>query len=427
MNTSPQPPIEEQFIDRFSVTSKRSVLDSMRVATEMGSAHISSAHLFLGVLQRCDQDTVVPNLLQLSGVTMEEARLYAQSTLGEQPRSDIEPEFTADFIRVLEFSIDEAKRQNVPIVELEHLFIGCTREQEGPHVGDVLRPLGLDVESLRNHLNSLNLGGVPYPTGSPLNELTEQGYAAIEVAHNAMRASFCGRISTAHLLLGLLDNDLNGASETLTAAGVDIEEVRQLTRAQIINDGQIAAPQKQFTPASKRALERARTEARKCGKSFIAPQHLLRGLLPGNISLKENLAFGNVLDDPLEKVWAALPVGEIERHYKELWKPRDKPLKSSAPKTPAQPSAFYSKRRSSTLGVASCGFSLALVTLATHMGPSVVGKVLVLACTVLLIGLGLGTCVTMLFSKSPQTKNDWLSAFAGFLVGLFLGLFIWNR
>jgi ATP-dependent Clp protease ATP-binding subunit ClpA len=303
----------------LSPSAQKSVQLAHHLAIARGNSCVEDAHLFMGVLQvEAEEEGMVTALLEISGVTRDEVRLYALSAARDEGKAGGKiPILTTGAQRILGRAREEALAVGSPIVGNEHIFIACIRHQRGPHVGEVLRPLGLDAAKLSAHLRSLN--EKPFSRGNPLNDLTQSGQKAIEAAHGAMRASFCGRISTAHLLLGVLDGEENFALDTLRTAGVDIEALKQGVRASIFNDGEIATPQKKFSPAAKRALERAKKEAAHCGHSLIGPHHLVRALLPRPASVSEKLAFGSPIDDPLEKVWSQWPVPEIERQYEKLW------------------------------------------------------------------------------------------------------------
>lgn len=286
----------------------------------------------MGVLQA--GDGTVAALLAISGVTLEEARLYALSAIKSEGKGNGKtPTVTTRIQRILGMARDEANRLGSPTVGNEHIFIACVRQQRGPHVGEVLRPLGLDAARLREHLRGLN--EKPFSEGNPLNDLTPASKRAIDAAHAAMRASFCGRISTAHLLLGILEGQENFALSMLREAGVDIDELKREVRASIFNDGEIATPQQKFSPAAKRALERAKKEATSCNQSLIAPHHLLAALLPRPASVSEKIAFGTTTDNPLENVWSNWPVAEIQSRYEARWKPAG----PAGPPTPATPTS----------------------------------------------------------------------------------------
>jgi hypothetical protein len=307
---------------RYSAAVNLAVVRAQHLAVARQSACVETAHLFLGLLQvESEEQSLVTTLLEISGVTIEEAKLYALSAIqtdGKLKRG--EPPISRTAQRTLALALEEADKLGSATVRNEHLLIACLHHQRGQHVGEVLRPLGLDAATLRAHLHNLTASGKPASSGSPLLFLTEDAKAAVEAAHASMRNSFCGRISTAHLLLGVLADEKNVAVETLQTCNVDIAALMQATRSAITSDGEIAGPQKKFSPAAKRTLERAKKEADRCQKSLIGPQHLLYALLPRPASVPERVAFGADIDDPLERIWLQWPVDDIERRYVEMWR-----------------------------------------------------------------------------------------------------------
>ncbi len=263
---------------------------------------VGEAHLFLGILD--SNDDMSAALLMMAGVSREEVRLYAQSWLDQGVASaEKKVEFSRGVSRVLRLASQEAQRDKSPFIEPHHFFIACVSHQGGAHLGEVLRPLGLDAAKLRAHLRRMRASQKPYPRGNPLNDLAPGSKTVIEAAHLEMRASYCGRISSSHLLLGLL-SDAETAG-ILQNAGCDLEDLRKKARESIQSDGEIASPQKKFSPGAKRALERAAREAKLAGRKSIKCEDLLLGLLPHDETLGEKWrARGRELDS-VEGLWTA--------------------------------------------------------------------------------------------------------------------------
>ena len=136
----------------------------------------------------------------------------------------------------------------------------------------------------------------------PLENLAPAAQNAIESAYREMRASFCGRISTLHLLLGVL-NDSKVVSQ-LEKLGLEIETLKTEAKSQISQDSELATSEKRFAPATKRALERAKIEANSRGRSEIGAMEIFAGLLPKKSTWAENWTFGKDLDDGAAKILA---------------------------------------------------------------------------------------------------------------------------
>jgi len=230
---------------------------------------IGEAHLFIELLKD-EGDETLAALLALSGVSREEARLYAQSWIeNDAANRDKKQEIVKSASWVLKIALLQARLDHSAQIETHHLFLACVSHRRGPHLGEVLRPLGLEVGTLRAHLRGLT---------AQENRFMPRAEKALDVAHAEMRASYCGRISTAHLLLGLLSDE--EVFEILKRAGCNGEELRKQVHKSVKNDGQIAGPQQQFSPGAKRALERAAREAKRAGNKYIGRGQILLGLLP---------------------------------------------------------------------------------------------------------------------------------------------------
>ncbi len=256
------------------------VARAQQIAIEQGSGIVSEAHLFLAALDfASDPESSISILLAMSGVSPEAARLYAQSALEIGPaQPNKTPRLSSGARQALRGAVTEAGFDNNLTMEARHLFIACLTPRRGPHLGEVMRPLGLDAARLRARLRSLQRSEGAYRAGNPLNRLTPEGQRAIEAAQGAARAGFCGRISAAHLLLGALgDEKIAGV---LQSAACDVEALKQ--RARTLNPGnrEVATAQPKFAPDAKRAIERAALEAKAAHHLHLDSQDLLLGLLP---------------------------------------------------------------------------------------------------------------------------------------------------
>lgn len=391
---------------RTSDAVKQAIMRARHLAVARQSASVETAHLFMGILQvESEQPSLVSSLLEVSGVSVEEARLYALSAIQTtgQPKGG-KPLRSTSANRVLAMALEEADKLGAARVGLEHLLLACVRHQSEAHVGEVLRPLGLDAEVLRSCLRNWDRERSPGASGTPLAALSEGAKQAVEAAHAVMRASFCGRISTAHLLLGLLADRENTAVETLLAANVDVDALAKEVRDLIVNDGEIATPQKKFSAAAKRALERAQLEANLCDHSWISPQHLLFALLPQPSSWSERLAFGSSVVDPLERLWVNWPVEEIKLQYEKMWQPEE--LEDEAAPSPIPPSYIRINWRWFPLG-----FLWWIWTLVPTIGPW-------------LLALGFGASIVVAIGASIVKDNGLRDMAASFCSGVVCGLIL---
>ena len=289
---------------RFTQPARNAIIGAQQRAAQTGTTQISDAHILLGAMDVQPPDkSPLRALVALSGLKWDEVRLYAESATetGAQPTSD-EPKLTPQAKRILELAVDEARRQKSEQITTAHIFIACFRPQSEPGVAQVLAPLGVKAEQLRVHLNGLGKPQVQavYPAEHPASLLNAHGHRALSAAGKAMRETHCGRVSTLHLLLGVLENPENQASKGFAALHLDVEAMKSRARAAVKSDGQIAGPKLAFTPAAKRALDRAKAGAIARNSKEIGTQDLLLGLLPTRALLIERAQFGSAPDDPAE-------------------------------------------------------------------------------------------------------------------------------
>jgi ATP-dependent Clp protease ATP-binding subunit ClpC len=108
---------------------------------------------------------------------------------------------------------------------------------------------------------------------------TEEARQVVVEAQAAARSLHHGYIGTEHELLGLLAVPETVASRTLVEFGVTAERVR--TRVAEVRGLGDAPPTGQipFTPQAKKTLELGLREALSLGHQFVAPGHLLLGLI----------------------------------------------------------------------------------------------------------------------------------------------------
>ncbi len=280
-----------------------------QIAREQGSGVVTEEHLFLVALDPAhDAGGTIFRMLAASGTSREEARLYAQNALEIRPlKAGRQPRLLDRTHHVLDAAISEAGNNDNFRIEMRHLFIACVLPRRGTHLGQTLGPLGLDAALLREQLRAIRR---EREAGNPLGHLAPEAQQVLQAARAAMRASFCGRISAAHLLMGIL-SDGQEAVQALEQAGCDLEALKQRARNSVKSDGEIATPGFRFSPDAKRALERAAREAKRAKSRCIEPKHLLRGLLPARQTLGERWRAGSQTLDSGERLWSPALVAPL--------------------------------------------------------------------------------------------------------------------
>lgn len=131
--------------------------------------------------------------------------------------------FTDRARKVLILAQQEAARYGHGYIGTEHLLLGLLREGEGV-AAKALASLGLDIESVRTHVESI--------LGTGQEQASEIGYTprakkVIELAmEEALRLGH-NYVGTEHILLGLIREGEGIAAQVLTGMGVDINLMRQ--------------------------------------------------------------------------------------------------------------------------------------------------------------------------------------------------------
>ncbi len=300
------------------------LMRAQRLAATRSHSSVVASHLTLALLD-CDAEDRVQQLLDARAIKRDELRIYleavteatAQPTAQPTARPMKQPEAQSDReprpVPNLGALLREASRQAHDYDEAENqnalLLIALAAEHSAN--GKTLRALGLQPAELRLKLRRLTRAAAP--NGHPLKMLDAEAQSALEAAHDIMRAAGCGRISTAHLLLGVLANREVYALQSLADNGVNLDELARLARQNISSDGELATAQIRLNKGAKRALERARDVVpRRTARQKIALPALLWSLLPRPLTLRERLKWGEV-DDPLARVWSGFDAALIER------------------------------------------------------------------------------------------------------------------
>ena len=402
--------------------AQRAIGEAQELARALGSPNMESAHLLLGALQLDPPDAQLTALLQLSGLKADEVGLYAQAALTGQSSLAPGKSLSSSVRAVLRLAGREAQRTDCALIDVSHFFVACFRPQSDSNLPAVLAPLGVSADQLSLHLRQLtrSQNAQLVKDESPLAQLTAQGERALEAAQLAMRAGFCGRISTLHLLIGILENPDSDAVAALQTLMIDVNELKQRAAVAATSDGEIAGPTRRFTPAAKRALDRAKAAAREGNRSHIGSGDLLLGLLRQPLLLIERAQFGACPDDP-----AAALLREVDADLvRAIFNPQGA---ATAPAMPAKPRATPDDARDLRLRMFVILFCIQAVAWnladAARLNRNLESLVVLLVVATM-IGSGLITCGVLLFSKSATRKANWQWGFVGAIAGMMVGLAI---
>ncbi|MGC8653849.1 MAG: Clp protease N-terminal domain-containing protein, partial [Candidatus Kryptoniota bacterium] len=159
---------------------------------------------------------------------------------------------------VIRLSREEALRLGHDFIGTEHLLLGIIREGEGIAV-KILRNLGVDLyklkkaveDTVRTSGGTLTIGNIP---------LTKQAEKVLKITYLEAKLYKSDVIGTEHLLLSLLRDDDNVASQILHQFNVSYDSVRQ-ELDNIINGkpSQATAAVNQHSQGSEKKVEKSKT------------------------------------------------------------------------------------------------------------------------------------------------------------------------
>ncbi|HEY60043.1 MAG TPA: ATP-dependent Clp protease ATP-binding subunit [Anaerolineae bacterium] len=139
--------------------------------------------------------------------------------------------FTRSARRVLSLAYMEAEKLRQSQIGSEHILLALIQEDVGV-AGKVLRDLGVELDRAREMV--LRLGGIGKSSGGKIDLSSDAQKIldlSIEEAHK-MDSRF---ISTEHLLMALVHNDLGLARDVLAKLGVTPQQIRRYVR-RVLNE-----------------------------------------------------------------------------------------------------------------------------------------------------------------------------------------------
>ncbi len=155
---------------------------------------------------------------------------------------------------VIRLSREEAIRLGHDYIGTEHLLLGIIREGEGIAI-KIFRNLGNDISKIKKTIEdtvrqsgaTLTVGNIP---------LTKQAEKVLKITYLEAKIFKSDVIGTEHLLLSILREDDNLASQILQQFGITYEVVKEDLSG--ILSGK-SSPQQQKSPASEKKPERTKT------------------------------------------------------------------------------------------------------------------------------------------------------------------------
>src|SRR4030081_2662879 len=136
--------------DKFTERARKVLQLAQEEAQRFNHNYIGTEHLLLGLVRECDG--VAAKVLGNLGLELNKVRSAVEFIIGRGDRTvagDIG--LTPRAKKVIELSVDEARRLNHHYIGTEHLLLGLVREGEGIAAG-VLESLGVSLDKVRSQV-----------------------------------------------------------------------------------------------------------------------------------------------------------------------------------------------------------------------------------------------------------------------------------
>ncbi len=155
--------------DRFTKRARRVLTRAQEEARNLNHRYIGTEHLLLGLV--AEEGSVAVRVLHELGIASDQVRQSVERMVGRGTRPlYTQPTLTPRTKRVIELSVDEARRLGHHYIGTEHLLLGLVREGEGVAV-DVLRQLGATPEKLEERITQI-VAEVPTHAGAKQTSTT---------------------------------------------------------------------------------------------------------------------------------------------------------------------------------------------------------------------------------------------------------------
>jgi len=142
---------------RFTERAQRVLVYAQEEARNASYPYIGTEHLLLGLIR--EGEGLAARVLQSLGVDAEKVKLaVTQMVEAQKAPGPVEPALTPRAKRVLELSVDEARRLGHNYVGTEHLLLGLVREGEGV-AAQILNSFGADYRKVRAMVAQMLQGG----------------------------------------------------------------------------------------------------------------------------------------------------------------------------------------------------------------------------------------------------------------------------
>src|SRR6188474_73605 len=144
----------------------------------------------------------------------------------------MEAKFSNRVKEVISLSREEALRLGHDYIGAEHLLLGLIREGEGVAVG-VLKKLGVPLDELRSEIEKISKGTATHEIKNLANiPLTKASEKVLKITYLEAKIFKAQLIGTEHLLLSILRDQDNLATQILNKFDINYETVKEMLEYQ---------------------------------------------------------------------------------------------------------------------------------------------------------------------------------------------------
>jgi ATP-dependent Clp protease ATP-binding subunit ClpC len=186
--------------DKFTERARKVLQLAQEEAQRFNHNYIGTEHLLLGLVR--EGEGVAAKVLANLGVDLNKVRSAVEFIIGRGERMITgEIGLTPRAKKVIELSVEEARRLNHNYIGTEHLLLGLVREGEGIAAG-VLESLGVSLDKVRQQVNyvlnqSSTYGQQEARHSSKTPVIDQLGIDLTAAARASIRASAATRSSSA--------------------------------------------------------------------------------------------------------------------------------------------------------------------------------------------------------------------------------------
>lgn len=162
----------------------------------------------------------------------------------------MEAKFSPRVRDVITYSREEAVRLGHNYIGVEHLLLGIIREGEGT-AARILGSLGVDMKELRKRVEgSIQAGIVKTASNTGNIPLVRQAEKVLKITYLEAKLFKSAIIGTEHLLLSILKDSDNVATQTLANFNVDYNTVKEEFQSMGASDTELEQPRAEFPSSS---------------------------------------------------------------------------------------------------------------------------------------------------------------------------------